>query len=72
VSFEKIGRHLPDFRCRWTAEMGFRQLREVFERIDLTPGVFGADPYTRVRQLARLLRTGQVDADLKWSSYAIL
>lgn len=72
VSFDKIGRHLPNFRCEWTAEQGFRQLRALFEHIGLRSEDFGAAPYTRVRQLGHLLRTRQVDETLRWRSHAIL
>ncbi len=38
VNFDRIHRELPGFRCRYTAKDGARQLREVFERIQLTSG----------------------------------
>ncbi len=72
VSFEKIRRHLPKFRCEWTAEQGFRQMRALFEHIGLGAEEFGAAPYTRVRQLGQLLRTRQVDETLRWRADAIL
>src|SRR6185503_12719088 len=31
TSFAKIRRHLPEFRCRWSAERGACQLKKVFE-----------------------------------------
>src|SRR5246127_1421432 len=40
VSFEKIRRHLPEFRCRWPAELGARQLHEIFERVGMTEEMF--------------------------------
>jgi hypothetical protein len=30
TSFDKIRGHLPEFRCQWPAEIGARQLRQVF------------------------------------------
>ena len=72
VSFEKINRHLSNFRCEWTAEQGFRQMRALFEHTGLRSEEFGAAPYTRVRQLGHLLRTGQVDKTLRWRTHAIL
>jgi nucleoside-diphosphate-sugar epimerase len=63
VSFEKIRRHLPEFRCAWDAEAGARQLRAVFERIGMTPATFEAAPYTRLKQLKHLVETGQIDAE---------
>src|SRR5262249_16872820 len=43
VNFDKIGRVLPGFHCEWTAEKGARQMRELFERIGMTPEVFKAE-----------------------------
>lgn len=67
VSFAKIGRVLPGFSCQWDARRGARQLRALFERIDMTPAVFDAPPYTRLRELKALIETRQLDADLFWS-----
>ena len=63
VSFAKIRRHLPAFRCRWTAERGARQLRDIFQRVELSKEVFGYRAYTRLLQLKYLLATRQIDED---------
>ena len=34
VSFDKIRKHLPGFKCAWDARSGARQLYELFQRID--------------------------------------
>jgi nucleoside-diphosphate-sugar epimerase len=70
VSFDKIRERIPDFRCDWDAERGARQLHDLFRRIDMTPEVFGARGFTRVRQLEYLLRTQQIDADFFWTEPA--
>jgi nucleoside-diphosphate-sugar epimerase len=61
VSFDKIARHVPAFRCRHTAATGAAELRAVFERIGMTPALFGFRAFTRLRQLQYLLETGQMD-----------
>jgi nucleoside-diphosphate-sugar epimerase len=66
VSFAKIRRHLPEFRCRWSAERGARQLHEVFGRVGLTPEMFSHRAFTRLQQLKHLLATRQIDADFYW------
>ena len=48
VSFAKIRKHLPEFQCRWSAERGAYQLARVFERIEMTPAMFNAAPFTRL------------------------
>lgn len=67
VSFEKINSQLPGFSCEWDAERGARQLRRVFEAIDMTDSVFQAPPYTRLRRLEELLASKQLDQDLYWT-----
>jgi nucleoside-diphosphate-sugar epimerase len=66
VSFEKIKRHLPEFRCRRDAATGARELRTVFEAAGLTKPTFEGRPFTRLKQLEHLLGTGQLDSDLFW------
>jgi nucleoside-diphosphate-sugar epimerase len=66
VSFEKIARMLPAFQCHRTAKGGAVELREVYDRIQLTWECFDSAPYTRVKKLRHLLETRQVDASLQW------
>jgi nucleoside-diphosphate-sugar epimerase len=66
TAFGKIRRHLPEFRCRWPAELGARQLRDVFERVQMTPDVFSFRAFTRLKQLKHLISTQQIDADFYW------
>lgn len=66
VSFEKIGRHLPDFHCRRDAAAGARELRTIFEGIGLTRPTFEGPPFTRLKQLEQLIATRQLDAELFW------
>lgn len=67
VSFDKIHDRLPDFRCQWDAERGARQLRTVFEKIDMTRETFEFRGFTRLKQLKHLIETSQIDADFFWS-----
>ena len=66
VSFEKIRRHLPAFQCAWDAGRGARQLRDLFTRIDMPPGVFEHRTFTRLKQIEYLLRTQQIDDQFFW------
>jgi len=66
TSFGKIRRHLPDFRCRWPAELGAQQLREVFERAAMTKEMFLCRSFTRLEQLKHLLSTHQIDSEFFW------
>lgn len=67
VNFDKIHRELPGFSCRYTARDGARQLREVFERIQMSGDTYQFRPFTRLKQLKYLQATKQVDGELRWS-----
>jgi nucleoside-diphosphate-sugar epimerase len=66
ASFDKIRRHLPEFRCRWSAELGARQLHQVFSRIKMTREMFFFRGFTRLEQLKHLIGTEQIDANFYW------
>jgi nucleoside-diphosphate-sugar epimerase len=70
VSFDKIATGLPGFRCRWTAEQGAAELREVFDRIQLTPDRFTFRAFTRLAQLDHLQRSGKLDDQFYWRDVA--
>jgi nucleoside-diphosphate-sugar epimerase len=66
VSFDKIATKLPGFQCRWNAEKGAAQLRDVFEQIQLTPELFAFRAFTRLAQLEHLLATNRLDEHFYW------
>jgi nucleoside-diphosphate-sugar epimerase len=66
VSFAKIQRHLPSFKCRWDARRGAEQLLDLFRRIDLTEEMFQYRSFTRLKQLQYLIRTRQIDNSFFW------
>ncbi len=67
VSFAKIHSQLPGFGCSWDARKGAAQLRKVFDRIGMDAELFQARPFTRLKQLKYLTRTGQLDPKLFWT-----
>ncbi|MDQ8728042.1 SDR family oxidoreductase [Bradyrhizobium sp. LHD-71] len=67
VSFAKIKKHMPSFRCQWSAERGALQLKGVFERIRLDDATFNAAPFTRLSELRHLRSTEQLDPRLLWT-----
>ncbi len=68
VSFDKLSKHLPAFSCDWDVTRGARQFHELFKQIDLTLEDFEFRPYTRLKQLQYLIRTGQIDPDFFWKT----
>ncbi|MEO1078566.1 MAG: SDR family oxidoreductase [Pseudomonadota bacterium] len=68
VSFDKILHQLPGYKPRWTAERGVRELRELFDRIQLTREQYEFRAFTRLKQLRYLRDTGRIDQNLYWQS----
>ena len=66
VNFDRIQRELPGFRCRHTARDGARQLRELFERIQMQPESYQFRAFTRLKQLKYLQATHQIDGEFYW------
>jgi nucleoside-diphosphate-sugar epimerase len=66
VSFDKIRKHLPEFRCSWDARRGAKQLHDLFKHIDMTRETFSFRTFTRLKQLEHLLRTQQIDERFYW------
>ena len=66
VSFEKINRQLPGFRCQRDIATGASQLRQLFEGIAMSQEVFEHRAYTRLRQLEYLVKTKQLDEQFFW------
>ncbi len=66
VSFGCIHRELPGFKCRYTARDGVRQLRELFERIQMPAETYQFRAFTRLKQLKFLQATQQIDGEFFW------
>ena len=67
VNFDRIHRELPGFKCRYSARDGARQLRQIFERIEMQPETYQFRAFTRLKQLQYLLSTKQVDSAFYWT-----
>jgi nucleoside-diphosphate-sugar epimerase len=67
VSFARITKVLPDFRCQWNAERGALQMKHLFERIGMEATDFQAPAYTRQRMVAKLRQNGLLDERLRWT-----
>jgi len=69
VSFGKIKKHLPDFSCRWSAQRGAEELIRLFRRIGMEKEAFLSEPFTRLKQLQRLIHDGQIDENFRWTAH---
>jgi nucleoside-diphosphate-sugar epimerase len=66
VSFEKINKYLPDFKCQRNVMTGTQQLLELFEKTCMSKEIFEFPAYTRLKQLKHLLNTKQINTELFW------
>jgi len=66
VNCDKIRRALPDFRPRWTARQGARELYEAYRAAALKAEDLERGRYIRMRHIQRLRNDGAVDASLRW------
>lgn len=66
VSFDKIHQQLSSFHCHYDVRKGAIELRELFERIELSKKVFQKSPFTRLKQINELIANQEVDERLFW------
>jgi nucleoside-diphosphate-sugar epimerase len=66
VAFDKIHSRLPGFSCGWNAADGVEQLRNLFDHIQMSSDTFSFRGFTRLKQLAYLLESRQVDGNFFW------
>ncbi len=67
VSFEKIGRKLPEFKPQWDARMGAEQLYKAYCSSGLTLEEFEGPRYQRIAHINKLLADGILDPQLRHS-----
>ncbi len=66
VSFEKIKKILPQFRCKYDIKKGAIELKKIFESINLNGEIYKSAPYTRIKQIKHLIESNQLDEKLFW------
>lgn len=68
ADFGKIGRLLPEFKPRWNARDGARELYAAYQAVGLALADYEGPRYKRIEHLKLLLRTGRLDQSLRWSA----
>ena len=68
VNCDKIHRMLPAFRPQWNARKGAQELYDAYRVVGLTREDMESGRYVRLKQIQRLLKAGQLDPSLHWSS----
>ena len=67
INFDKIRRMLPSFRPQWTARKGAQELYDAYRAAGLRAEDMESGRYVRLTNIRRLLKSGQLDASLRWS-----
>jgi len=66
VSFEKIRKVFPGFRCEWNVERGVKEMVERFTALSLNHETFKRKGFYRLQQLEYLHGNGYLSDDLFW------
>jgi nucleoside-diphosphate-sugar epimerase len=68
VDFSKYARTFPGYRLQWTAKRGVRQLHDSYREFKFDHGEFEGPRYKRIDHIKKLIRNGNLDANLRWTA----
>jgi nucleoside-diphosphate-sugar epimerase len=68
VDSSKIMNEIPEFKPQWSVRKGAEELLEANRKIGLTLEEFEGIRYQRIGHIKNLLKTGQIDKQLRWVS----
>lgn len=66
VSFEKVRRTFPGFKCDWTVPAGVKDMIAGFKRLNLTTEVFKSKNFYRLQKIEHLYQNGYLSPELRW------
>src|ERR1700691_6151710 len=67
INCDKIYRLLPGFRPQWTARKGAQELYDAYRAARLSVSDIESGRYTRITQIRKLIRSGELDSSLHWA-----
>ena len=67
ADFSKFARTFPDFRFKWTAETGAKDLAGAFQRFGLSLEQVQGERFIRLKWLNHLIETKRLGPSLRWS-----
>ena len=70
VSCDKLAHAFPEFRLKWNARSGAREIYEAYLAAGLTKVEFDGPRYKRLAHIRQLLDAGTLSADLRWTEAA--
>ncbi len=65
VDFSKIHNMLPEFKPKWNARLGAKQLYEAFKKIGVTVDEFEGPRYRRITHFENSIKSGLLDKTLR-------
>ncbi len=68
VDFSKIKNHLPGFSPKWNVRRGAQELYSACQEANLKLEDFDGPRFKRITHIRKLLATGQLDSQLRWSN----
>ncbi|MEK6718783.1 MAG: SDR family oxidoreductase [candidate division NC10 bacterium] len=66
ADFSKIETLLPEFRPRWSAAEGVRELADAYRKFGLTAQDMTGTRYIRLNRISQLVKQGMLDETLRW------
>lgn len=66
ISFEKIKKVFPGFKCDLTVKKGIREMLKKFEEINLSKKQFENINFYRLQKFESLIKKGLISEDLRW------
>jgi nucleoside-diphosphate-sugar epimerase len=69
ADFSKIFRVVPDFKPRWNAREGARELYAAYQAVGLELAEYEGPRYKRIEHLKQLLSSGRLDESLRWQGH---
>jgi nucleoside-diphosphate-sugar epimerase len=69
ADFSKIFRVVPDFKPRWNAREGARELYAAYQAVGLELAEYEGPRYKRIEHLKQLLSSGRLDESLRWRGH---
>jgi nucleoside-diphosphate-sugar epimerase len=70
VSADKLAAAFPDFRMKWNARSGAREIYEAYLAAGLTKAEFDGPRFKRLAHIRQLLEAGTLSNDLRWTAAA--
>ncbi|MEO8198695.1 MAG: SDR family oxidoreductase [Thermoanaerobaculia bacterium] len=70
VSGDKFAQTFPEFRLKWNARSGAREIYQAYLAAGLTQAEFDGPRFKRLAHIRQLLEVGTLSADLRWTEAA--